>query len=376
MKKTGSVFIKRFSALLLCLSLMFVSVTASAGADENANDVTVNASDSLSRLFGEKTEFCLYCGKLHTGAGGAFVRFFHNVAYFFGGIFGKYPDTGRMHFAKETLDIGADEPFYFIHASDTHVGFIDERDSGDERLVETAKRRENDWPSALRTLDDLCVKAKELDALIVHTGDLIDFVSERNLDYARDFTANNDVFACAGNHEYHIYIWDDGDDASRLELVGQKVQDAFTNDIRFSSRVVNGVKFIAVDNSSHKIEQWQLDRFKEEIADGMPTVLAMHVPVYAPDIFEFQMTKYDYPHPAWLMAVPEELMAEYNYEQQWIDEQKANDATNEFYDLIVGTPCIKAILVGHDHADFVSQVTPTLRQYMVACDQGRIFAVR
>ena len=87
------------------------------------------------------------------------------------------------------------------------------------------------------------------------------------------------------------------------------------------------------------------------------------------------MTKLDYPHPAWLMAVPEELMAEYNYEQQWIDEQKANDATNEFYDLIVGTPCVKAILVGHDHADFVSQVTPTLKQYMVACDQGQIFAV-
>ena len=46
-----------------------------------------------------------------------------------------------------------------------------------------------------------------------------------------------------------------------------------------------------------------------------------------------------------------------------IDEQKANDATNEFYELIVSTPCIKAILVGHDHANFVSQVTSTLKQY-------------
>ena len=69
-------------------------------------------------------------------------------------------------------------------------------------------------------------------------------------------------------------------------------------------------------------------------------------------------------------------MAEYHYEQQWIDEQKADDATKEFYDLIVSATNIKAILVGHDHADFVSQVTPTLKQYMVACDQGQIFFVR
>ena len=373
--KNKNGFIRRVTALLLCFLLLFTAVMANAATDADKQDITVNRSDSLSRLFRDRPEYCLYCGKLHEGIKGSFVRFFHDFAYFFCGIIGKYPEEGRMYFTCETLDIGADEPFYFIHAGDTHVGFIDDRDSGDARLVETAKNRENDWPSALRVLDDLSVKAKELDALIVHTGDLIDFVSERNLDYARDFTANDDVFACAGNHEYHIYIWDDGEDAPRRELVGQKVQDAFTNDIRFSVRMEHGVKFIAIDNSFHTIEQWQLDKFKEEIADGVPIILVMHVPVYAPDIFEFQMNKLDYPHPAWLMAVPEEIMAEYNYEQQWIDEQKANDATNEFYDLIVSTPNVKAIVTGHDHADFVSQVTPTLRQYMVACEQGQIFAV-
>ena len=367
---------RRVFTLLLCFLLLLPPVAADASTDDGRQDVTVNRSDSLSRLFREKTEFCLYCGELHTGPGGTFRRFFHNAAYFFCGLFGRYPKKGRMVFTLETLDLGADEPFYFIHAGDTHVGFIDERDAGDERLAQTAKNRERDWPAALRVLDDLCVKAGELDAMIVHTGDLIDFVSERNLDYARAFTANNDVFACAGNHEYHIYIWDDGEDAPRRERVAEKVQSAFTNDVRFSVRVEHGVKFIAVDNSFHRVDAWQLDRFREELADGMPAVLALHVPVYAPDIFEFQMTKLDYPHPAWLMAVPEELMEEYRYEQQWIDEQKANEATKAFYDLIVSAPNLKAILVGHDHANFVSQVTPTLRQYMVACDQGQIFFVR
>lgn len=367
---------KRITAFLAAVVIALTTVTAvQAGGTADMGDITVNHTDSVTRLFVDKPEYCLYCGCIHSGVRGFFTQSFHETAYFFGGLFGRFPEKGRMWFSVETIDAGADEPFYFIHAGDTHVGFIDERDSGDERLVETAKRRENDWAYAIRMLDDLSAKAKELDAFIVHSGDMIDFVSEKNLDYARSFTEKNDVFACAGNHEYHVYIWDDGEDVPRRERVKEKVQTAFSNDIRFSVRVEHGVKFIAVDNSFHKIEQWQLDRFKEEIKDGMPIILVMHVPVYAPDIFEFQMKKYDYPHPAWLMAVPPELMEEYNYEQQWIDEQKADDATNAFYDLIVHSPNIKAIITGHDHANFVSQVTPTLKQYMVACEQGQIIAV-
>ena len=363
---------KKIISLIIAAAVIFSACFMSAHAD----DITANNNDDISMLFGESREFCLYCGEIHTGLGGSFVRFFHDIAYFLCGITGKYPESGRMWFSYDTVGAGADEPFYFIHAGDTHVGFIDERDYGDERLVETAKAREHDWPAALRVLDDLSFKAKELNAFIVHTGDLIDFVSQRNLDIAKNFTANNDVFACAGNHEYHVYIWDDGDDVARRESVEQKVQASFTNDIRFSARVEHGVKFIAVDNSFHTVEQWQVDRFREEIADDMPVILALHVPVYAPDIFKFQMEKLSYPHPAWLMAVPEEIMEEYNYEPQWIEEQKANDATNEFYDLIVNSPNIKLIVTGHDHAHFVSQVTPTLKQYMVATDEGQIFAVK
>ncbi len=376
MMKSKRNMIRRITALPLCFLLLFTALTANAAPDADAQDVTVNHSDSIERLFRDRPDYCLYCSKDHTGFWGPFVRFFHQVGYFFCGLFGKYPEEGRMFFTSETLEVGADEPFYFIHLGDNHLSYIDDRDSGDARLMDTAANRADYCPYARRVLDDASRKAKELDAFFVHTGDLIDFVSERNLELARDFTSNNDVFACAGNHEYHVYIWDDGENVPRREQVAEKVQSAFTNDIRFSVRIEHGVKFIAVDNSFHTIEQWQLDRFKEELRDGLPVILALHVPVYAPDIFAFQMNKLDYPHPAWLMAVPETLMEEYNYEPEWIEEQKANDATKEFYDLIVGTPSIKAILVGHDHAHFVSQVTPTLKQYMVACEEGQIFAVK
>ena len=372
MKRTA----KPLLAIILVLLLLCFSLTASAVAKAGSSDVTANHADSLSRLFHNKPAYCLYCGAVHTGIGGQFKQFFHDIAYLFCGMFGKYPEDGRMYFTADTIDIGIDEPFYFIHMGDTHVSYIDERDAGDERLMDTAKNRVDYCPTDLRMLDDAALKAKELDAFIVHTGDLIDFVSQKNLDIAKGFIDRNDVFACAGNHEYHVYIWDDGEDYARRDSVQDKVQASFQNDIEFSVRIEHGVKFIAMDNAFHKIDPWQLDKFKGELADGLPVIPALHVPLYAPDIFKFQMEKLNYPHPAWLMAVPEEVMQEYNYEEQWIEDQKANDATNEFYDLIVNSSQIKAIVTGHDHAHFVSQITPTLKQYMVACTEGQIFEIR
>ena len=376
MKKTTKM-IKFLSAVLLIFALLFTPMIGNAFAAAASSDITVNHSDSLARLFVNKPDYCLYCGEVHTGVGGSFRHFFHDVAYFFCGIVGKYPEDGRMYFTADTIDIGIDEPFYFIHIGDTHVSYIDERDYGDERLVETAGNRVDYCPKDLRMLDDVALKARELDAFIVNTGDLIDFISRKNLDIAKAFNTNNDVFTSAGNHEYLVYIWNDGDDYERRDRVRDIVQASFTNDIAFSVRIEHGVKFIAIDNSFHKIDPWQLDRFKEELAkDDLPIILAMHVPLYAPDMFEFQMAKLNYEFPAWLMCVPEELMREYNYKEEWIKEQKANEATEEFYDLILSTPAIKAIVTGHNHAHFVSQVTPTLKQYMVDCTEGQIFEVR
>ena len=376
MKKTIQTF-KSLTVMLLIFSLLFASLTPNVSAAADASDITVNHSDSLSRLFRDKTDYCLYCGEVHTGIGGSFKHFFHDVAYFFCGIVGKYPADGRMYFTADTIDIGIDEPFYFIHIGDTHVSYIDERDYNDERLVETAGKRIDYCPKDLRMLDDVAMKARELDAFIVNTGDLIDFISQKNLDIAKEFNAKNDVFTAAGNHEYLVYIWDDGDDYERRDRVRDAVKPCFTNDIEFSVRIEHGVKFIAIDNSFHNIDPWQLDRFKEELAkDDMPIILALHVPLYAPDMFEFQMAKLNYEFPAWLMCVPEELMREYHYSETDYEEQKANESTKAFYDLILNTPEIKAIVTGHNHAHFVSQITPTLKQYMVDCTEGQIFEVR
>ncbi len=133
--------LKLILAGTLIIALLVCPLTANASADAKPADVTGNRSDGLERLFVDKPEYCLFCGELHTGSGSFFKRFFHDAAYFFCGIVGKYPKEGRMYFTADTIDAGADEPFYFIHIGDTHVSYIDERDKDDERLVDTAGKR-------------------------------------------------------------------------------------------------------------------------------------------------------------------------------------------------------------------------------------------
>ena len=59
-----------------------------------------------------------------------------------------------------------------------------------------------------------------------------------------------------------------------------------------------------------------------------------------------------------------------------LSEAVEDAVTHEAYELITHTASIKAILAGHMHYDYVSQVTPTLKQYVVNTESCNIVTVR
>ena len=85
-----------------------------------------------------------------------------------------------------TISVGAEKPFSLLHMSDTHLTLADERD--DERKRTLAANRSGFFPEALETMEAGEKLAREKQLTIVHSGDLIDFVSSANLDEARRFT--------------------------------------------------------------------------------------------------------------------------------------------------------------------------------------------
>ncbi len=245
-----------------------------------------------------------------------------------------------------TISIGIEKPFSLIHISDPHLTLADDRD--DRRKLVLATERAKYFPLAEETLDYAHKLSEKNGMPIVVTGDLIDFVSYANLDRARRFTNENDVFAAAGNHEYSLYVGEAKEDAAYRAQSLDRVQASFTNDIRFSTRCINGVKMVALDNGYYQIEPWQLERLKTEIAEGLPIILLFHTPLYVPEYFEF--SSYNRTQPGYLLNVPPELMDYYPPER--IEQQKADETTREAYELIKSCPQIKLILAGHEHRDY------------------------
>ena len=273
-----------------------------------------------------------------------------------------------MNILDTEIRVGAAQPFTVLHASDTHLTLADERDNDRKRALAAA--RLPGFPAAEEVLRQLTALALKENLPVLHTGDLSDFVSAANLDRMRAFTDTVDCFMAAGNHEFSQYVGEAWEDAAYREQSLARMQAAFKNDIRFTSRVLHGVNFIALDNSYYLIEPWQLERLRAEAEKGLPMVLLVHTPLYSSEALALLRENGLRPQDAaYLMAVPEEEMRA--YDDHRYRQQLADDTTREALDWLCSQPLLKAVLTGHLHKDFVTGLTPAVRQYAVGCETVR-----
>ena len=263
---------------------------------------------------------------------------------------------------------GAQRPFRLLHISDTHLTLADDRDCERKRLL--AEERARFFPAAEDILAEAERYARETGAPIVHTGDLIDFVSEKNLDRAWRFAQENDLLFAAGNHEFSLYVGEAFEDEAYRNQSLAKVQAAFSNDIRFTARQENGVNLIAVDNSYYLFDHPQLDALRREIARGLPILLFMHTPLYEPALFRESMERSGF---GYVVAAPEELMRDYS--EYRFRQQRADEVTLETVRLIESEPLIRAIFAGHTHFSAEGRLACGIPQYVNGLEDLRLIEV-
>ncbi len=283
-----------------------------------------------------------------------------------------------MEVLYTALHLGVPIPFSLIHITDTHLVRADERD--DERKNVLAKRRARVFPEAEQVLREAERLSEETGYPIIHTGDLIDFVSEANLDRAKDFIDNHECFFAAGNHEFSLYVGEAWEDEAYRNKSLAKVQKAFANDIRLSSRVIGGINFIALDNGYYLFEEAQLDFLKREAQRGLPMVLLMHTPLYDPELYDIRVNRREeyglppqIPPCAYLVAVPEELMKD--YDPYRLRQQRADEITQRTYDYILSEPLIKAVIAGHLHSNYEGTLPNGIPQIMTSDTDIRIITI-
>ena len=261
-----------------------------------------------------------------------------------------------MNLEKSTLKIGLAKPLKILHVTDSHIALTDERD--DERKRELSKRMpspatENNLYEQIRYAENNC-------DLLVHTGDLTDFVSHANTEFAKKILKNEKIFFIAGNHDYSQYVgeaWEDN--AYRMNSYMQT--GGFGVPMFFNSRIVGGVNIVGIDNSYYLFEEWHIWRLRREVEKGYPVILAFHDPLYEESLFKYHR-EHRPDEPTYLVGCGEEQLLEYS--EFRAVQQRPDVPTLKMIGYIKSEPAIKAILTGHLHFNYVSEIRPGLPQFV------------
>ena len=265
-----------------------------------------------------------------------------------------------MDITKTTIPIGLEKPFRALHISDSHIALADERDG--QRKVELAQKRFAFFDQAPRFLDEQLAYAKAEGIPVLYTGDLCDFVSYKNLEYAREKLWNADHFMAVGNHEFSLYVGEAFEDVPYKMQSYELVQSYFRYNLLFDSRVIGGVNFVGVDNGYYQFDAGQKEKLKGEIEKGLPIVLMMHNPLYTKDLYDFSLSIHQQ-KVGFLTGTPDELMrsySEYRFRQQHADEE-----TLDFIQYVYSQPLIRAVLAGHIHVNAETILPSGIPQYVV-----------
>ncbi|MGN0189303.1 MAG: metallophosphoesterase family protein [Candidatus Cryptobacteroides sp.] len=267
--------------------------------------------------------------------------------------------------------VGAEKRFKALHISDSHLTRVSENDG--ERKKALAKKRARIFPDAERNLALALDYAERNGLYLLHTGDLYDFVSEANLAAASGILAGENVIACVGNHEFSQYVGEAKEDEAYKALSAEKVAQAFRRDITFSSRTVNGVNFVCVDDTYYNFTDRQKSLMKKEFEKGLPVVMLCHVPMYTPVNLD-RILRGNNGKCGYMTGVPEAITSTYESHperpesERWKDksvQQHADRQTLEFIRWLKRQKNLKAVLCGHCHNYFAEQFSPTAMQYTV-----------
>ena len=264
--------------------------------------------------------------------------------------------TGEKLKAKSiSIAAGATKPFSVLHVSDTHLTAV--------------YPHEDKWKQEMSRADTPIFGAKQEEALaeavayakghcdfLLHTGDLIDFVSEANLDIAKRILPGG-CLGALGNHEYSHYGWlvkKAGTAGPGREETRKMLSKAYPFRFPVASKEVNGVVFVAMDDADGTVSEDQTREFRRIAARGKPIVLCMHVPFYTPGICRAGKR--------WWKKGTDEANPELKLPD--FQRQRSDPATCEFIEYLKGEPRLKGILSGHLHMFAEDHFSPTAMQYV------------
>ena len=108
----------------------------------------------------------------------------------------------KLNIIKTEVNIGLNKPLKLLHITDSHLCLISDDEIHDNRTRWKCFESADNRGTCLKYYLDALKYAEENDLLIVNTGDIIDFISEANLEFMDKYLYNVNGIYAAGNHDF------------------------------------------------------------------------------------------------------------------------------------------------------------------------------
>lgn len=272
-----------------------------------------------------------------------------------------FPSRGRYErliVASRHIKAGASSPFSILHISDTHFTAAYEHE-GVFKCGKSAARTRTFGGRQEEAFRDSLDWAKANADYVLHTGDLIDFQSEANFDLVRKYYGEA-MFGSVGNHEFYTYLpeekhtWQEPFKNRSWDLLAKY----YPVETRFSTKIINGVNFISLDDVFGTVQTDQVERFHAEAKKGLPMILCMHVPFFTDDLWLMTERFWHYSGSKFRNAAIPDIRGD-------LKRQREDKTTADFIAYLKSEKLLKGLLVGHEHITMQDQFSETATEYVV-----------
>jgi len=262
-----------------------------------------------------------------------------------------------------------------MHITDSHVTVLSKNEEEYHpysRRMDNAYKKVKHYKTKKKTtsmqmfLDLLEVAKEENVDLIVLTGDIINNPSQSSAAFIYKALKSIEIpyIYLAGNHDWHYEGMKGSSESLRQTWIDNSLLPLYGGIAPlYSSRVIGGINFVAIDNSTYQVNEDQLRFYKTQLKRNFPIVLLLHIPLYLEnEAKQKNNTVFGAPNWGW------NIDRNYRIERRERWGKTGNLATtSEFLETIKKSSNLVSVLAGHTHKDRISSISGQVNQYVTGC---------
>ncbi len=266
-------------------------------------------------------------------------------------------DQEKVFFYAEVIH----ESIKVFHIADTHLFKDDERGipyKAYSNRMAKAYNQTTHFKTGVETnpekaFEQTLALAKEANAdLITLIGDIFSFPSEAAIEWVLSKLKDTGIpyIYIAGNHDWHYEGMEGALESLRDRWIEKRLLPLYQgNNPLMAAYDIKGIRFLAIDNSTYQINEEQLAFFKAQVASGMPLVLLVHIPMYAPG----KKISFGCGNPNWGAATDRNFTIERR--PKW-PESGHTQTTLDFHKKVFSAPNLLGIFTGHIHRNSIEMI--------------------